>query len=131
MGQTQMSNTKLKIAIIEDEEDILTLYKDFLISKGYEVFSSLNADNIMSDFLKNRPDITLQDYRMVGHKSGIDAAIEILTAYPLFPILFITAYEVLFSDILNYPIFKDKKISILMKPVVLQRIEEAILNLLK
>ena len=85
----------------------------------------------MSDFLKNRPDITLQDYRMVGHKSGIDAAIEILTAYPLFPILFITAYEVLFSDILNYPIFKDKKISILMKPVVLQRIEEAILNLLK
>lgn len=131
MGQTQMSNTKLKIAIIEDEEDILTLYKDFLISKGYEVFSSLNADNIMHDFLKNRPDITLLDYRMAGHKSGIDAAIDILTAYPLFPILFITAYEALFSDILNYPIFRDKKISILMKPVVLQKIEEAILNLLK
>ena len=124
-----MSKTKLKIAVVEDEEDILTLYKNFLISKGHEVFSSLNADDIMSNFLKNRPDIALLDYRMGGHKSGIEAAIEILTDYPLFPIFFVTAYEALFSDILNYPIFKDKKISILIKPVLLMKIEDAILNL--
>ena len=125
-----MSKTKLKIAVVEDDEDILTLYKNFLISNGHEVFSSLNADDIMSNFLKNRPDIALLDYRMVGHKSGIEAGIEILTDYPLFPILFVTAYEALFSDILNYLIFKDKKISILIKPVLLRKIGDAILNLL-
>ena len=126
----QVSKTKLKIAVVEDDEDILTLYKNFLISNGHEVFSSLNADDIMSNFLKNRPDIALLDYRMVGHKSGIEAGIEILTDYPLFPILFVTAYEALFSDILNYLIFKDKKISILIKPVLLRKIGDAILNLL-
>ena len=126
------SQAKLKIAIIEDEEDILTLYKDFLIKKGHEVICSLlNADNILSNFIRNLPDIVLMDYRMDGHKNGIDAAIEILTNYPLFPIVFITGYEVLRRDILKYSIFEEKKISILIKPIFLKEIEDAILNLLK
>jgi CheY-like chemotaxis protein len=123
--------TKLKISIIDDEQDILTLYKDFLIGKGHEVFSYLNADNLMKKFLKNRPDIILMDYKMAGHKNGIDAAIEIFTNYPLFPILFLTAYEKLSEDILNYSIFNDKRISILIKPVFLQDIEDSLMKLIK
>jgi DNA-binding NtrC family response regulator len=123
------NNTKLKISVIDDEQDILTLYKDYLISKGHEVFSFLNADNILREFLKNPTDIALMDYKILGHKSGIDAAIEILGKYPLFPILFITAYEQLRLDILNYSIFRDKRISILIKPVFLQDIEDTLLNL--
>ena len=83
----------------------------------------------MKEFLKNRPDLVLMDYKMTGHKNGIEAAIEILTKYPLFPILFISAYEQLQGDILNYSIFKDKKITILFKPVFLKEIEENILKL--
>jgi hypothetical protein len=37
-------------------------------------------------------DIVLIDYKMAGHKSGVDMAIKILTIYPLFPILFIKGY---------------------------------------
>src|SRR5919108_1613286 len=125
------NKTRLKIALIEDEEDILTLYKDFLINKGHEVFASLNGDNVMADFFTNRPDILLMDYRMAGHRSGIDAAIEILTKYPFFPILFITGYEQLFSDLLNHTIFRGKKISILIKPVFLNQIEDSIINMLR
>jgi hypothetical protein len=33
------------------------------------------------------------------------------------PILFITAYEPLKEEILKYPIFQDKNIQILLKPV--------------
>jgi DNA-binding NtrC family response regulator len=122
---------KLRIAIIDDEQDILTLYKDFLMSRGHDViYTSLNANDLISNFLKNRPNIVLLDYRLAGPKSGIDAAIEILTAYPLFPILFVTAYEQLGNDILKFPQIKDKNISILMKPVLLLEIENAILNLL-
>ncbi|HJR83808.1 MAG TPA: response regulator [Nitrososphaeraceae archaeon] len=123
--------TQLKISVIDDEPDILTLYKDFLIGKGHEVFSYLNADNILKEFRKSLPDIALMDYKMVGHKSGIDAAIEILTDFPLFPILFISAYGQLHEDILNYPIFKHKTISILIKPVFLQDLENSILSLVK
>ena len=130
-----MSDTnkrKLKIMVIEDEEDILTLYKDYLSLRGHEVTCSLlNANNVMSNFDENRPDVALMDYRMTGHKSGIDAAIEILTEYPIFPILFITVYEQLHRDILSYPIFNCKKISILMNPVLLKDIEDAILDLVK
>ena len=32
---------RLKVMIIEDEEDILTLYNDYLSSKGYDVIASL------------------------------------------------------------------------------------------
>lgn len=123
---------KLKIMIIEDEEDILSLYKDYLLRKGFEIIcSSSNADDFMPNFRKNHPDIALMDYRMAGHKNGIDAAIEILTEYPLFPILFITAYEQLRKDILSYPIFKDKNVLILLKPAPLPEIESAILDLVK
>ena len=116
--------------IIEDEVDIFTLYKDYLIQRGHEIIcSSLNANNIMVDFDINRPDIAIMDYKLTGHKNGIDAATEILTDYPQFPILFITAYEQLRKDILGYPIFKGKKIQILLKPATLKEIEDTVLNL--
>lgn len=123
------NKTKLKISVLDDEPDILTLYTDFLIRKGHKVLAYLNGDNILNEFLKNRPDIALMDYRMVDHKSGIDAAIEILTYFPLFPILFITGFEQLREDILNYSIFNDKRISILIKPVFLHDIEDSLLSL--
>ena len=41
---------KLKIMIIEDEEDILILYRDFLRVIGHEIVcGSQHADNIMSE----------------------------------------------------------------------------------
>jgi DNA-binding NtrC family response regulator len=132
MVMDEQNIRKLKIMIIEDEEDILILYKDYLNSRGHDVVcSSLNANNIMADFEKNLPDISLIDYRLLGHKSGIDAAIEILTKYPLSPILFITAYEPFRKEILNNPFFEDKSIDVLIKPVRLNEIEKVMLNLVK
>jgi len=124
------NNRKLKIMIIEDEEDILILYKDYLTNKGYSVVcSSLNANNIILDFDKNVPDISLIDYKLPGDRSGVDAAIEILTKYPLSLIIFITAYEPVRKEILNNPFFKDKNVHVLIKPVRLIGIEEVMLNL--
>jgi DNA-binding LytR/AlgR family response regulator len=122
--------SRLRISIIEDEQDNLIIYKDFLIGRGHEIVSiSLNAENVLHNFVKNSPDIFLLDYRIPGNKSGIDVAIEILTVYPLFPILFISAYDNLRNDMLNYTIFRDKKIDILTKPVHLEEIEKAMLKL--
>jgi DNA-binding NtrC family response regulator len=117
--------------IVEDEEDILTLYNDYLSSKGHQVVNRyLSPDSIMNDFEKETLDVYLIDYRLPGNKNGIDVALEILNKFPSAPILFITAYEPLYREISKNPIFYDKNLEILLKPVKLDQIESAMLNLM-
>jgi CheY-like chemotaxis protein len=78
-----MNKRKLKVMIIEDEQDILVLLRDYLSGQGHEVVSCyLDANNILTDFNKNQPDICLIDYKLPGNKNGIEAAIEILNKHP-------------------------------------------------
>ena len=116
--------------IIEHEEDILTLFNDYLSLKGHPVVSKyLSADSIMSDIEKEMPDVYLIDYRLPGNKNGIDVATEILSKFPKAPILFITAHELLCSEISKLSEFHDKNVEVLTKPVKLYRMETAMLNL--
>jgi len=121
-------NGSLKTMIVDDEEDNLSLYKDYLSSKGHQVTSSLTANNIMDEYENTHPDITIIDYKLPG-KDGIDAAIELLTKYPSAPILFVTAYDNLNKEILRNHIFENKHIDILLKPVKLIKIETCMFNL--
>jgi DNA-binding LytR/AlgR family response regulator len=80
--------------------------------------------------LKRRPpDVYLIDYRLLGNKNGIEIAIEILNKYPSANILFITANDLLDRQISNNPIFYDKNIEIILKPVKLAQLESAMLSL--
>jgi DNA-binding response OmpR family regulator len=91
---------KLKIMIVEDEEDILILYKDFLRGKGYDVTTTyLNGEDIIEEIDKVKSEIYLIDYRLPGNTNGIEVAIEILNKFPAAPILFITAHENLQREI--------------------------------
>lgn len=59
---SKLGKKSLKVMIIEDDEDILCLYRDYLLSQGHEVVSCcLSANNIMADFDRLRPDICLMD----------------------------------------------------------------------
>lgn len=129
----KINNSKgLKIMIVEDEEDILVLYRDYLSGQGHNVaFCYLSADNILTYFDEILPDICLMDYRLHGKMNGIDAAIEILNKYPSMPILFITAHEPLGRELSNYPIFQHKNIQVLVKPVKLNEIENSLLKIVK
>jgi DNA-binding NtrC family response regulator len=126
----ETTNKRLKIMIIEDEEDILILYNDYLSSKGHQVLNQyLNADSIITDIQKETPDVYLIDYRLPGNKDGIDVAIEILNRYPSASIVFITAFELLDREIAKHPIFYDKNIDVLLKPIKLNEIEKSMLDL--
>ncbi len=115
--------------IIEDEEDILYLYRDYISRLGHDVVSCFfNADNIMNSFEKNEPDICLIDYILRGKINGIDAAVKILDKCPLMPILFITAYKSLSSELSKHPKLRDKNIEVLVKPVRLLEIENTMLR---
>ena len=102
----KINKKKLKIMIVEDEEDILILYKDFLSSKGHDVTTTyLNGDDMIKEIDSVKSEIYLIDYRLPGNKNGIEVAIEILIKFPTAPILFITAYENLQKEISKNPIF--------------------------
>jgi len=128
MGKRSKKN--LKIMIVEDDEDILTLYSDYLSKKGYQVIARYTkGNNIQSDLERYLPDLYLINSKLPGKKTGTEVATEILNVYPSAPILFITADYRQPEEIEKNPIFRDKKVDVLLKPVKLDEIEHSIINL--
>lgn len=124
------SKKPLKIMIVEDDEDILTLFSDYLSNKGYHVVARYTrGNNIKEDLETDRPDVFLINSLLPGEKNGADVATEILDVYPEAPILFITADSEQPYKIENNPVFRDKKVDVLLKPVKLHEIEHSISNL--
>jgi DNA-binding NtrC family response regulator len=119
------------IMILDDEEDILNLYRDYLSSKGHRVLKTyVNADTILDDIDIEFPDLYIIDYRLLGNMNGIEVAIEILKKFPSACIVFITGVELLDQEIVKHDIFTDKNIDVLLKPVKLNRIQDSLLTLL-
>ena len=82
--------------ILDDEEDILKLYSDYLSSKGHRVLKAyVNADTILHDIDIECPDVYIIDYRLLGNMNGIEVAVEILNKFPSACIILITAFELL------------------------------------
>jgi DNA-binding NtrC family response regulator len=126
----EATSKRLKVIIIEDDEDNLNLYNDYLCHKGHHVVNTYHkTDSIMIDIEKDTPDVYLLHYRLPGDKNGIDLAIEILNKFPKAPILFITAHESLRNEISKLPKFHDKNIEFLTKPFKLYRMESSLLSL--
>jgi DNA-binding NtrC family response regulator len=126
----ETTSKRLKVIIIEDDEDNLNLYNDYLCHKGHHVVNTYHkTDSIMTDIEKDTPDVYLLDYKLPGNKNGIEVATEILNKFPKAPILFITAHESLRNEMSKLPKFHDKNIEFLTKPVKLYRMESSMLNL--
>ena len=121
---------KLKIMIIQGDDDNLSLYSDYLSKRGYHVIARYTkGNNILSDVEKQPPDVFILNSRLPGNKSGTEIATEILDVYPSAPILFITADYGQPVVLRKHPKLRDKKVEILLKPVKLAEIEHSILNL--
>jgi len=119
------------IMILDDEEDILNLYSDYLTSMGHRVIRTyVNADTILEDINIEPPDVYIIDYRLLGNMNGIEVAIEILNKFPSTCIIFITAFEFVQKEISKRDIFKDKNMDVLIKPVKLNAIQNTIINLI-
>ena len=117
--------------ILDDEEDILKLYGDFLTSKGHRVLKTyINADTILDDIDIEPPDLYLIDYRLLGNMNGVEVAIEILKKFPSACIIFITAFELVRQEILKRDIFSGKNIDVLIKPVKLYDIQNSLISLI-
>ena len=121
---------QLTIMIIEDEQDILLLYKDYLMSKGHKVLAtSTTANEIMSDYDRIKPDVAIIDYKLPTEKNGIDAATQILDKYPSAAIMIVTAYDTVKKEVANNSFFDNKRMGILIKPIRLSQLENSIINI--
>jgi DNA-binding response OmpR family regulator len=130
MDLSEQPNGKLKIMVVNDEEDILRLYSDYFSKRGHQVLKTyLTADNVMDDIERETPNMYVIDHKLPGTKNGLDLAAEILLKYPLAPILFVTANQYLESELSKHRIFDGKKIKVLLKPARLQQIENNMLDL--
>lgn len=126
------TSKRLTIMILDDEEDILTLYSDYLSRKGHRVIKTYaNADTLLNDIDIERPDVYIIDYRLPTNRNGIEVASEILKKFPTSRIMFITAFELLDHEISKHDIFSDKNIEVLIKPVKLRQIEDSLLSLVR
>ena len=124
------ANKTYTIMILDDEEDVLELYTDYLSIKGHRILHTyVNAENILEDIDIERPDVFIIDYRLPGNMNGIEVAIEIFKKFPSANIIFITAFELLEQEITKHDIFYDKNIDVLIKPVKLGQIQNSITNL--
>ena|SRR6058998_1876711 len=118
------------IMLIEDEEDILLVYRDFLERKGYEIeVSAPTANEILRDYDMYRPDLVILDYRLPGYMNGLQAAEKILRNHEQARVLIVTAFEDAKKELAKNEFFNDKKISVLMKPVQLAHLARLIANL--
>lgn len=120
----------LSIMIIEDEQDILLLYKDYLLSRGHNVVAtSTTANEILSDYDRIRPDVAIIDYKLPNDKNGLDAALQILNKYPSAAILIVTAYETVTKEITKIPLLDNKRVEVLIKPLRLAQLENSIIDI--
>lgn len=117
--------------ILDDEEDILNLYSEYLTNIDHRVIRTyVNADTILEDINIEPPDVYIIDYRLLGNMNGIEVAIEILNKFPSACIIFITAFEFVQKEISKRDIFQGKNIDVLIKPIKLIAIQNAIINLI-
>jgi DNA-binding response OmpR family regulator len=121
---------RLNIMIIEDEQDILLLYKDYLLNRGHNVMAtSTTANEIISDYDRIKPDVAIIDYKLPNDKNGLDAAIQILNKYPSAAILIVTAYETVTKEIGKMPFLDNKRLEVLIKPLRLAQLENSLINI--
>ncbi|HET9806233.1 MAG TPA: response regulator [Nitrososphaeraceae archaeon] len=124
-------NKNIKIMIIEDELDILLLYKDYLNNKGFSVLAtSTTANEALKDYENFFPQLLILDYNLPGKTNGLEAARQILDKYPTVPIIIVTAHEIVKNELSQDQFFTNKKIILLFKPIKLHILESNIKNLL-
>ena len=124
-------NENIKIMMIEDDLDILLLYKDYLINKGFSVSAtSTTANEALKDYENFYPNLIILDYNLPGKTNGLEASRQILKKYPNVPIIIVTAFDTVKTELSQDQFFTDKNIILLLKPIKLNILESNVRNLL-
>ena len=81
-----------KILVVDDEENIRTLYKEELSEMGYDVTTVLDGIQALAAMDTTKFDLVTLDMRMEG-MDGIDTLRRMKEKDPALPVIICTAYE--------------------------------------
>ena len=58
--------SSIKVLVVDDEPDVVSLLREWLKDEAYDVFSAFNGGEAFRTFFQNQPDLTITDLRMPG-----------------------------------------------------------------
>lgn len=82
---------KIKILLVDDDDDFRWAIGNILSAVGYHVIHALNGREALDFLEKDIPNLVLMDYRMPG-QDGLTVSAEMKRIIPAVPIVMITAY---------------------------------------
>lgn len=121
-----MKSSSLCFLVVDDEQELANLYKEFIIGMGYDAISFTNPLFALEHYRQclNKYSFILTDLRMPG-MSGIELANRIRELNSTVKIFLITAFDV--DDIKDNKNYQEAKIDeVLQKPVKLSTLKKFI-----
>lgn len=124
--QSSSSSTSLYFLVIDDEQELANLYKEFIKGIGYEAVSFTNPILALEHYKQylDKYSLILTDLRMPG-MSGIELANKIRELNSEIEIFLTTAFDI--EDIKNHKNYQQAKINkVLQKPIKLSTLKKFI-----
>lgn len=82
----------MKILIVDDDQNILRLYKEELEEEGYSIVTASNGQEALEQFEKESPDLVTLDI-LLPDIDGIKLLRQMKEKRPRMPIIMSTAYD--------------------------------------
>jgi DNA-binding response OmpR family regulator len=82
----------MKILIVDDDQNILRLYKEELEEDGYQIVTASNGREAMEQFEKEAPDLVTLDI-LLPDVDGIKLLRQMKEKRPRLPVIMSTAYD--------------------------------------
>ena len=117
----------VKVLIVDDNQEDITMVRDFLSTKGYEVLEARSGEHALLKMKQLKPDIIILDWLLPGAQ-GIDICKEIKTDNPNLPVLMLSVHKSAEHKVKAFHYGCDDYIS---KPCELEELEIRIQNLLR
>jgi two-component system response regulator (stage 0 sporulation protein F) len=92
---------KEKILLVDDEENLLMLYKQELLDEGYQVVTAVNAREGIEKIKREKLDLVIMDIRMPA-MDGLEAIGKILGLKKDIPIILNSAYSNYKEDFMSW-----------------------------
>ncbi len=112
----------VRVMIIEDDEEMRSLLRDFFEEEGFETDSVSTGVDALRELSKDHFDLVITDIRMPG-LTGLDILPTIRRLKPGTPIIAMTAYG---SDDVRRRAFERGATTYLEKPIILSKLRRLI-----
>lgn len=80
-----------KVLIVDDEEDIVSLVKEFLTDQNYEIYTFTNANSALAEIKEIQPDLVITDIKM-PEMNGIEFMGHVNKIFPHLPVIVVSGF---------------------------------------